>query len=58
MTLTIDNWKSEYKRLEMKYKRLPDSQSLEAKGIMDHMEAVKKIIQEIEIRESESIVSR
>lgn len=42
--LTIDNWVSEYKRLETKYLLSKDKHSLEARGLLDHMEAVWSII--------------
>jgi CheY-like chemotaxis protein len=45
--LTIDNWFSEYKRLERTYTLLKDKQSLEAQGLLDHMEAVFSIIMDI-----------
>lgn len=44
--LTLENWVSEYKRLESKYNILQDKQSLEARGLLDHMEAVWSIIQD------------
>jgi hypothetical protein len=42
--ITIDNWNSEFKRLQICYTRQADSQSVEARGINDQMEAVKQII--------------
>ena len=46
--LTIHNWKSEHQRLETRYRLLKDKNSLEAKGIMDHINAVREIIKDIE----------
>ncbi len=46
--LTIDNWKSEHRRLEAKYKKVTDKTSLEARGLLDHIVAVRAIIKEIE----------
>jgi CheY-like chemotaxis protein len=42
--LTIENWVSEYKRIERKYAAMEDKQSLEARGLLDHLEAVWLII--------------
>jgi hypothetical protein len=47
MALTIENWQSEYKRLELCYKHIADSQSTEALGICDHLRAVSEIISEL-----------
>ena len=49
MALTIENWKNEHKRLQIRYKRCIDPSSEEAKGLLDHLHAVKKIIAEIEV---------
>jgi hypothetical protein len=45
--LTLENWVSEYKRLELSYKQQEDKQSGEARGILDQLEAVWMIIQEL-----------
>ncbi len=45
--LTIENWVSEYKRLERVYEKLKDKQSVEARGLLDQMEAVWLIILEM-----------
>ncbi len=47
MTLTIDNWRSEYKRLQIRYKRLSDPSSAEGRGLLDHMQAVKQILADL-----------
>ncbi len=46
--LTIDNWRSEYKRLEIQLSKLEDKTCLEAQGIREHMQAVLSIIKDIE----------
>jgi hypothetical protein len=45
--LTIENWQSELKRLLMQYNKFDDKASDEAKGIMDHIDAVRSIIKEM-----------
>ncbi len=45
--ITIANWQSEYIRLQQRYKNLDDKSILEAKGYIDHMEAVSAIMRDI-----------
>ena len=45
--LTIENWQSELKRLQMQYNNFDDKTSIEARGILDHIDAVRSIIREI-----------
>ncbi len=47
-TLSLANWQSEYKRLEIELSKLEDKTCLEAKGIREHMQAVLSIIKDIE----------
>ena len=46
--LTISNWRSEYERLKVRYKKMNDKMSLEALGYLDHMQAVRSIIKDME----------
>jgi CheY-like chemotaxis protein len=48
--LTIENWVNEYKRIERKYAAMEDKQSLEARGLLDHLEAVWLIIHDYNSR--------
>ncbi len=45
--LTIENWRSEFKRLQIRYKRLSDPSSAEGRGLIDHMQAVKQIMADL-----------
>lgn len=45
--LTIENWQSELKRLEMQYSNFEDKESIDAQGILDNIDAVRNIIREI-----------
>jgi gas vesicle protein len=48
MKLTIENWKSELKRLKYKYDQTEDKARSEARGFLDHIKAVEEIIADIE----------
>ena len=45
--ITLANWQSEYIRLQQRYKNLDDKSTIEAKGYIDHMEAVLAIMRDI-----------
>jgi hypothetical protein len=45
--LTIENWRSEYQRLQIRYKLTSDKSSLIALGLLDHMQAVSSIMNDL-----------
>lgn len=45
--LTIENWRSEYQRLQTRYRLTADKSSLAALGLIDHMQAVASIINDL-----------
>lgn len=42
--LTLENWRSEYQRLQTRYRLSTDKNSLHAQGLQDHIQAVRSII--------------
>ncbi len=45
--LTIAVWQSEFKRLQTRYDGVSDKSSPEARGYIDHMQAVESIMKDV-----------